>query len=298
MQEQRIKEKTYGKTSLTETDSCCSDTCCTPATESLDMQEQTIKEKIKERYGKIALTGTSTCCTPTIEFDNDKSGSSCCSPSDSAAVIGYDNKELETIPKASVLGVGCGAPLHHAGVREGDTIVDLGSGAGIDVFLSANKVGGSGKVIGIDMTDEMLEKARRNAKENGYTDVEFRKGDIEERIPVDDNSVDLVISNCVINLTTNKIDTFKEVHRILKQGQGRMVISDLVTDKEVSGDSIDSDKWCSCIDGALTKENYLENIKKAGFQNPEIVDEKLYIQEDKVDGNRKISSIVVKAVKN
>jgi arsenite methyltransferase len=198
--------------------------------------------------------------------------------------------------------VGCGAPLHHADVKEGETVVDFGSGAGIDVFLSANKVGQSGKVVGIDMTDEMLEKARRNAKENGYINVEFRKGDIEKRIPVEDNSVDLVISNCVINLTTSKVDTFKEVHRILKQGQGRMVISDLVTDKEVHGDSVDSDKWCSCIDGALIKENYLESIRKAGFQNPEILEEKLYIQEgegeeDKVS-DRKISSIVVKAVKN
>src|ERR687898_3346615 len=244
------------------------------------MQEQQIKEKIKERYGKIALTGTETCCAPTIDFKSNKSGSSsCCSPTDSATVIGYESKELESIPKASVLGVGCGVPLHHAGAKKGETVVDLGSGAGIDVFLSANRVGESGRVIGIDLTDEMLEKARRNAKENGYTNVEFRKGDIENKIPVDDNSVDLVISNCVINLTTNKVDTFKEVHRILKT-QGRMVISDLVTDKEVSRDSIDSDKWCSCIDGALTKENYLESIRKAGFQNPEILEEKLYIQEE------------------
>jgi arsenite methyltransferase len=148
--------------------------------------------------------------------------------------VGYESKELESIPNASVLGVGCGAPLHHSYVRGGETVVDLGSGAGIDVFLSANKVGGSGKVIGIDMTDEILEKARRNGKENGYTNVEFRKGDIEKRIPVDDNSADLVISNCVINLTTNKVNTFKEVHRILNPRQGIMVISDLVTDKEVS----------------------------------------------------------------
>jgi arsenite methyltransferase len=264
------------------------------------MQERQIKEKIKERYSKIALTETETCCAPTIEFNSSKSGTGCCSPSNSATVVGYDNRELESIPKASVLGVGCGAPLHHADAKDGETVVDLGSGAGIDVFLSANKVGESGKVIGIDLTDEMLEKARRNAKENGYTNVEFRKGDIEKRIPVDDDSVDLVISNCVINLTTNKADTFREVHRILKQGQGRMVISDLVTNKEVHGDSVDSDKWCSCIDGALTKENYLESIRKAGFQNPEILDEKLYTQEEsdnKIDGIRKISSIVAKAVK-
>jgi ubiquinone/menaquinone biosynthesis C-methylase UbiE len=263
------------------------------------MQEQQIKEKIKERYGKIALTGNETCCAPTIEFKGGMSGSSCCSPSDTASVIGYENKELESIPMASVLGVGCGAPLHHTDVKEGEIVVDLGSGAGIDVFLSANKVGVSGKVIGIDMTDEMLDKARRNAKENGYTNVEFRKGDIEKRIPVDDNSVDLVISNCVINLTTDKVNTFKEVYRILKPGQGRMVISDLVTDKEVHRDSVDSDKWCSCIDGALTKGNYLDSIRKAGFENPEILEEKLYTQEesDKVENKRKISSIVVKTVK-
>lgn len=261
------------------------------------MHEQQIKNRIKERYGKIALTGTETCCAPTIEFNSGKSVSSCCSPANSATVIGYESKELESIPEASVLGVGCGAPLHHTNVKEGETVVDLGSGAGIDVFLSANKVGHSGKVIGIDMTDEMLEKARGNAKDNGYKNVEFRKGDIEKRIPVDDNSVDLVISNCVINLTTDKIATFKEVYRILKQEEGRMVISDLVTDKEVHGDSVNSEKWCNCIDGALTKENYLESIRKAGFQNPEILDEKLYTQEES-DSNRKISSIIVKAVKN
>jgi arsenite methyltransferase len=270
------------------------------------MQEQQIKEKIKERYGKIALTGTETCCAPTIEFNDSKSDndccppSGCCSPSNSATAIGYDKNELESIPQASVLGVGCGAPLHHAGVKAGETVVDLGSGAGIDVFLSANKVGDSGKVIGIDMTDEMLKKARSTAKENGYTNVEFRKGDIEKRIPVDDNSVDLVISNCVINLTTSKVDTFKEIHRILKQGQGRMVISDLITDKEVHRDSVDSEKWCSCIDGALTKENYLESIRKAGFKNLEILDKKLYIQEGgegNIDSKREISSIVVKAAK-
>jgi arsenite methyltransferase len=261
------------------------------------MHEQQIKNRIKKRYGKIALTGTETCCAPTIEFNSGKSVSSCCSPANSATVIGYESKELESIPEASVLGVGCGAPLHHTNVKEGETVVDLGSGAGIDVFLSANKVGHSGKVIGIDMTDEMLEKARGNAKDNGYKNVEFRKGDIEKRIPVDDNSVDLVISNCVINLTTDKIATFKEVYRILKQEEGRMVISDLVTDKEVHSDSVDSEKWCNCIDGALTKENYLESIRKAGFQNPEILDEKLYTQEES-DSNRKISSIIVKAVKN
>jgi arsenite methyltransferase len=243
------------------------------------MQEHQIKDKIKERYGKIALTGTETCCAPAIELHNNNNSigsSSCCSSTDSATIIGYDNKELESIPQTSILGVGCGAPLHFADVKEGETVVDLGSGAGIDVFLSANKAGDSGKVIGIDMTDEMLEKSRKASEENEYSNVEFRKGDIEKRIPIEDNTVDLVISNCVINLTTDKVSTFKEVYRILKKGQGRMVISDLVTDKEVHRDSVDSDKWCSCIDGALTKENYIESIRKAGFQNPEILEEKLY----------------------
>jgi arsenite methyltransferase len=251
-----------------------------------------IKEKVKERYGKIALTGNSNCCY--VPYECDDQGSS---PIEAATVVGYDTKELESIPKASVLGVGCGAPLNHAQLREGETVVDLGSGAGIDVFLSANRVKESGKVIGIDMTDEMLEKARKNAKDNGYTNVEFRKGDIDKRIPIEANTADVVISNCVINLTTDKVNTFKEIYRILKQGQGRMVISDLVTDKEVETDSIDSEKWCSCIDGALTKENYLNSIRKAGFTNIEVLGDKCYIEGDQVNDSRKISSLVIKAIK-
>jgi arsenite methyltransferase len=267
--------------------------------------KQEIKERIKERYGNIALTGNSDCCCCATGQIGEYKGNSCCSPEQSATIIGYSKEELESIPEASILGAGCDVPLHFADVREGETIVDLGSGAGIDVFLSSKKVGGSGKVIGIDMTDEMLEKARKNAKENGYTNIEFRKGDIEKIIPVEDNTVDLVISNCVINLTTDKVSTFKEVYRILKHGKGRMVISDLVTDKEVHGDSVDSEKWCNCIDGTLTKENYIESIRKAGFKNPEILEEKPYIQQEEgeggdnnVDDNKRISSIVVKAVKD
>lgn len=251
-----------------------------------------IKEKVKQRYGEIALTGNSDCCCVPCECSDQGS-----SPIEAATVIGYDTKELESIPKPSILGVGCGAPVNHAQIKEGETVVDLGSGAGIDVFLSANKIKESGKVIGIDMTDEMLEKAKKVAKDNGYTNVEFRKGDIERRIPIDDNTADLVISNCVINLTTDKVNTFREIYRILKQGQGRMVISDLVTDKEVQSDSIDSEKWCSCIDGALTKENYLNSIRNAGFTNIEVLDDKRYIEVDQVNDSRKISSLVIKAIK-
>jgi arsenite methyltransferase len=266
-----------------------------------------IKEKVKERYAKVALTGDS-CCGPSVSFE---SGGGCCSgnnntvlqPSQSAAqvseLVGYGSKELKSIPEASILGAGCGTPTKFAFIKEGDVVVDLGSGAGIDVFLAANIAKGSGRIIGIDMTDEMLEKARKNAADNGYTNVEFRKGDIEERIPVDSNSVDVVISNCVINLTTDKTKTFREIYRILKpNGIGRMVISDLVTDKQIADDSssIDPDKWCDCIDGALTKENYIASIKKGGFDVIEVLDEKLSIEGDQVD-NRRISSLVIKAVK-
>ena len=196
----------------------------------MDKQLQ-LKEKIKEQYGKIATDGNSnSCCMPS---------SDCCgtseiilSPFESSKTVGYDSDKLKMIPETSVLGVGCGNPTRFADINEGDTVVDLGSGAGIDVFLAANVVKESGKVIGIDMTENMLDKARENAEKHGYTNVEFRQGDIEQRIPVEDNFVDIVISNCVINLTTNKENTFKEIYRILKsEGKGKMVISDLVTSK-------------------------------------------------------------------
>lgn len=266
-----------------------------------------IKEKVKERYGKVALVGDS-CCGPSVGLGNE---GGCCSgknntvlqpapsPSQVSELVGYEARELKSIPVDSILGAGCGTPTKFAFIKEGDTVVDLGSGAGIDVFLAANVVKNSGKVIGIDMTDEMLEKARKNAADGGYTNVEFRMGDIEERIPVADNSVDVVISNCVINLTTDKVMTFREIYRILKpNGIGRMIISDLITDKQIADDpsSIDPDKWCSCIDGALTKENYIDSIKKGGFVSVEILEEKLYSEGDQVD-NRRISSLVIKAVK-
>jgi arsenite methyltransferase len=259
-----------------------------------------------QTYGKIALQqsnndsgSSSSCCAP-----------GCCSggvgeitdsPTQAAAVVGYDTSELESVPQASILGVGCGAPVKFADLQKGETVVDLGSGGGIDVFLSANKVRETGKVIGIDMTDEMLERARRNAKVGGYTNVDFRKGDIEQGIPVDENSADVVISNCVINLTVNKVNAFKEIHRILKQGGGRMVISDLVTDTEIAPADADEERWCGCIDGALTKEHYLDSIRQAGFQNVEVLSEQLYLDDDSNPRNgeseKRISSVVIKAVK-
>src|ERR687897_1222019 len=263
------------------------------------MKEHIIKNDIKKQYAKNALSGGSeSCCIP--------SECGCGSPhADSltttsrdqvAKEIGYEEKDLQSIPKESILGVGCGAPLKFADIKEGESVVDLGSGAGIDVFLSAKRVGGSGRVIGIDMTDEMLEKARRNAKVYGYLNVEFRKGDIEKKIPDNDSTADLVISNCVINLTIDKVSAFREVYRVLKQG-GRMVISDLVTDAEVAPSSVSVEKWCSCLDGALTKEHYLDSIKKAGFQNVKVLSEQLYMDGGKQEDSRKITSVVIIAEK-
>jgi arsenite methyltransferase len=270
------------------------------------MEGNIIKDDIKKQYAKIALSGNSeSCCVPdecgcgssTTTTTAPPTGSFTTSHDQVAQAIGYDQRDLQSIPKESILGVGCGAPLNFADIQEGETIVDLGSGAGIDVFLSAKRVGGrGGKVIGIDMTNEMLEKARRNAKVYGYSNVEFRKGDIEREIPVNDSTADLVISNCVINLTIDKVSAFREVHRILKQG-GRMVISDLVTDAEVAPNSVSVEKWCSCLDGALTKEHYLDSIKKAGFKNVNVLSERLYMDGGEEVDSRKITSVVIRAEK-
>jgi arsenite methyltransferase len=253
------------------------------------MKEDILKDKIREKYSDIAISGNSDCCcTPqdscnTIEFN----------PKLSSISIGYVNKELESIPESSILGVGCGAPVNFADLKEGDTVLDLGSGAGIDAFLASKLVKESGKVIGIDFTHEMLLKARKAAVD-GFKNVEFKQGDIETNIPVEDISVDVAISNCVINLTRDKEKTFKEIYRILKKGgKGRMVISDLITSKEIQEDSLNPENWCKCIDGALTKVNYLNSIKAAGFQDIEILSEQPYL--DEKDG-RKITSLVIRAV--
>ena len=263
------------------------------------MQKEILKKEIKKNYGKIALEGnvSNTCCSPQeICYDDTNN----ISKEQVSSIIGYNTTELKSIPEESILGLGCGAPLNFVDIKRGETLVDLGSGAGIDAFLASKLVGNEGKVIGIDMTDEMLEKARKVAIKNNYKNVEFRKGDIEEKIPIEDNSVDVVISNCVINLTSNKTNTFKEIYRILKKdGQnGRMIISDLITTKEISKDDINTNNWCSCIDGALTKENYLKSIRDAGFQNIEILNEKNYMDESHFSDGRKIVSIIVRAITN
>lgn len=271
-----------------------------------------IKERIKERYGNIALNGNSeSCCIPsssegcgTTAVTNNIHLSSITA----SETIGYDYEKLKSIPESSILGIGCGNPVKFAHIKEGDIVVDLGSGAGMDVFLAANVVKDSGKVIGIDMTESMVLKARNNAESHGYKNVEFILGDIEKRIPVEDNSVDVVISNCVINLTYDKVSTFQEIYRILKpNGLGRMVVSDLVTSKEIDEQLIESENWCNCINGAITKENYINSLRKAGFTDIKIKEEKPYMefeqqkeqqyQGQKEEEKRKITSISVKAIK-
>ena len=254
------------------------------------MNENILKSKIKEKYGEIARSGNSqSCCSP-----------ECCSSSDfdpkkSSYTIGYDLMELESIPESANLGLGCGAPLYFSNLKEGETVVDLGSGAGIDVFLASKHVGNKGRVIGIDFTDDMLSRARDAASKYGFTNTDFRKADIEKKIPVEDNTVDAVLSNCVINLTSDKVRTFKEIYRILKkEGKGRMIISDLVTSKEALADQVNTEKWSSCIDGSLTKENYIGVIEQAGFKDIKVLNEQLYLQ-DKADG-KTIVSLVIGAV--
>jgi arsenite methyltransferase len=249
---------------------------------------QDLKESIKKKYTQIAISGNVDCCCMPGECKSDKS------PITATKIIGYHQKDIRSIPQESILGVGCGAPINYANLKKGEVVVDLGSGAGIDTFLASKKVSNSGKAIGIDMTDKMLEKARNNAQKWNYSNVEFRKGDIEENIPVDTNTVDVIISNCVINLTKNKINSFKEIFRILKN-DGRMIISDLITDLELPPEQINSNQWCECIDGALTKENYILCMNHAGFKKIEVLQEQVY-KEDKING-RKITSLTIKALK-
>jgi len=230
------------------------------------MEDKQIKKTVREGYAKIAKQGSS-CCVPT---------NSCCGSTDLAQdiskKIGYTEKELEAVPEGANLGLGCGNPVAIASLREGETVLDLGSGAGFDCFLAANEVGKDGRVIGVDMTPEMVEKARENARKGGCQNVEFRLGEIEN-LPVADNSVDVVISNCVINLAPDKNRVFMEAFRVLKPG-GRLMISDMVLLKELPDfikNSIEA--YIGCLSGAIMRDKYIGAIKAAGFQDIRIIDE-------------------------
>jgi SAM-dependent methyltransferase len=239
------------------------------------MKEQDIKKTVKENYGKVAKQSGS-CC-----------GSSCCGqtsgpliseytsrPNEASKMVGYSDEEMQSVPPGSNLGLGCGNPTALASIREGETVLDLGSGAGFDCFLAAKKVGQMGKVIGVDMTPEMIEKARANAAKAGYKNVEFRHGEIEN-LPVDDSTIDLIISNCVINLVPDKKKAFQEAFRVLKPG-GRLMVSDMVLLKEPPKAVRESvEAYVGCIAGAELKNKYLEAIKSAGFRDVSVVSESI-----------------------
>lgn len=229
-------------------------------------KKEEIKKVVREGYAKI-VKQKSSCCAPV---------QSCCATGDIAEhiskEIGYTVEEIISVPEESNLGLGCGNPVALASLKEGEIVLDLGSGAGFDCFLAAQKVGKRGKVIGVDMTPEMIEKARENAKKDGYENVEFRLGEIEN-LPVADNFVDVVISNCVINLSPDKSRVFKEAFRVLKPG-GRLMISDIVLLKELPEfikNSIEA--YIGCISGAIMKNDYIKTIKEAGFWDVRIIDE-------------------------
>ena len=230
------------------------------------MRKEEIKKVVREGYARIAKQDSS-CCAST---------NSCCASTDLAQDIikriGYTEEELKAVPEGANLGLGCGNPVALASLRGGETVLDLGSGAGFDCFLAGNKVGKNGRVIGVDMTPEMIEKARNNTKEGNYGNVEFRLGEIEN-LPVADNSVDVVISNCVINLSPDKRRVFKEAFRVLKPN-GRIMVSDIVLLKELPDfikDSIEA--YIGCLSGAILKDEYIEAIREAGFQEVSIAEE-------------------------
>jgi SAM-dependent methyltransferase/DNA-binding transcriptional ArsR family regulator len=247
------------------------------------MNDDEKKEVIKKKYGEIAMSGGS-CCA----------GSSCCgnsSPIELSKSVGYTGDQILSFPEAN-MGLGCGNPTAFAEIRPGDVVLDLGSGAGFDSFLAAEKVGSSGKVIGVDMTPEMLEKAKANAVKYGYSKVEFRFGDIEA-LPVEDKSVDIIISNCVINLAPDKEKVFREAYRVLKPG-GRMYLSDMVLLAELPEDlKNNKDLLTGCIAGALLKEDYLRLLKEAGF-SVEILSEDSDISERQY-GKLPVESLKLKA---
>lgn len=252
------------------------------------MKEMEIKRVVKDRYAQIANKDQESCCP------------SCgcgVSPFVQAEATGYLRKDLEHIPEETIMGLGCGSPTAIADLKAGELVLDLGSGAGIDVFLAANKVGPTGRVIGVDMTEEMVDKAKSIARDHGYHNVEFRLGEIE-KLPVEDKSVDVVISNCVVNLSPDKSRVFQEAYRVLKP-RGRLVVSDMVSEEMLPAEIRDnSDAWAGCIAGALEYQEYLEKVKKAGFQNMQVKSSKeFYLEGEASHAPTKLLSITVKAHK-
>ena len=262
------------------------------------METTDIRTMVRERYGRIAEGATdpsSGCC-----------GTGCgCSSSSSDVLteIGYSPADAAVIPEGANLGLGCGNPLADADAKPGETVLDLGSGAGIDCFLAAREVGPGGQVIGVDMTPAMLERARANAVKSGVMNVEFRLGEIEH-LPVADTAVDLVISNCVINLSPDKPAVFREALRVLKPG-GRLVVSDLVLTRPLSEQARNNvELYVGCVAGAMLKDEYLGAMRTAGFDSVEVVRENAYTVGAPSESDREVHdafasvvSVKVRAVK-
>ena len=230
---------------------------------------ENVKDVIKERYGRIVQESSDTGCCGTT------SSSSCCGSTPSSCMADeYDPEVINEFASAN-LGLGCGAPTKEADIREGMTVLDLGSGAGIDVFISSKYVGSSGKVIGLDMTQEMVKRARENAATLGIRNVEFHLGEIEN-MPIASDSIDRIISNCVLNLVPDKSKAFGEIYRVLKPGAA-FIVSDVVSNGTIPEEIRDNaELWTGCIAGATDVKEYLRIIAAAGFKNVEILKQKPY----------------------
>jgi arsenite methyltransferase len=236
--------------------------------------EQSIRGAVREHYGNIAKSANQKqaagCCGP------QQSSSNCCFPSDTANAVKIDSStiyvadDIQDLPDdVTDLSLGCGDPVTLANLKPGETVLDLGAGGGIDCFLAAKRVGPTGHVIGVDMTPEMLEKAWANKKKLGADNVEFRLGEIEH-LPVADNTVDVIISNCVINLSPDKNQVFREAFRVLKSG-GKFAVSDIVTDGLLPEQIRSSlEEWAGCVAGALDIKEYLDGLKSAGFEQVDV----------------------------
>ena len=257
-------------------------------------KSEEIKKIVKDGYAKAVTQKTSCCST-----------NSCCGGIDQAKDIskkvGYSDSEMNTVPDGANLGFGCGNPVALASLKEGDVVLDLGSGAGFDAFLAAQRIGKTGRVIGVDMTPEMFAKAKENAKKGKYTNVEFRLGEIE-KLPVEDNSIDVIISNCVINLSPDKEQVFKEAFRVLKPG-GRLMVSDLVLTKDLPEDIKQSvEAYVGCLAGAIRKDEYLKSIMAAGFQDVKVISQSSYpvdaMFKELKDAEDAVTSIKVSAIKS
>lgn len=233
------------------------------------MKADDIKKEVRTGYARVVKENIS-CCAPKT---------SCCGPALQPEIlskrIGYSDEDLASAPEGANLGLGCGNPLAHAALKSGDTVIDLGSGAGFDCFLAAARVGPQGRVIGVDMTPEMIDAARQNAEKGNFANVEFRLGEIEN-LPVADQQGDMVISNCVINLSPDKARVFREAYRVLKPG-GRLMVSDIV----LLGDLPETVRrsipaYVACVAGAVKKEEYLAAVKEAGFADIQVLEEKIF----------------------